>query len=164
VGHWPVVVRCKGREIHGRVCAIKKSRQATEKALQKVRRRAQKSGSKTAPETEEAAGYIFVFTTVTEKELTPTAALEMYRGRWQIELVFKRLKSILDLGHLHKTDERGAKAWIQGKLFVALLMETLLRQAESFFPWGYPLCEIPTSQPVSLARGAVHAPSGERSG
>jgi hypothetical protein len=151
VGQWPVVVRWKGREIPGRVCAIKKSRQATEKALQRVRRKSQKTGAKTAPETEEAAGYIFVFTTAHEKELTPTAALEMYRGRWQIELVFKRLKSILDLGHLHKTEEQGAKAWIHGKLFVALLIETLLRQAESFFPWGYPLCEVPMPQPVSLA-------------
>lgn len=143
-GQWPVLVLWKDRKLYGRVCAIKKSRQATEKARQKVRRKSQKNGTKTAPETEEAAGYIFVFTTVDETELTPTAVLEMYRGRWQVELVFKRLKSILDLGHLHKADEQGAKAWIHGKLFVALLIETLLRYAESFFPWGYPICEAPT--------------------
>jgi hypothetical protein len=151
VGQWPVIVPWNDRKLPGRVCAIKKSRQATEKALQHVHRKSQKNGTQTTPEAEEAAGYIFVFTTVDQKKLTASAALEMYRGRWQIELVFKRLKSILDLGHLHKTDERGAKAWIQGKLFVALLIETLLRHAESFFPWGYPLYEVPTSKPVSLA-------------
>ncbi|MBD3268050.1 transposase [bacterium] len=139
VEQWAVMLPWKDRQLHGRICAIKKSRQAMEKAQKHLRRQSQKCGTKPAPETEEAAGYIFVFTTCGEEELTPTAALEMYRGRWQIELVFKRLKSILDLGHLHKTDEDGAKAWIQGKLFVALLIETLLRQAEIFFPWGYPL-------------------------
>src|ERR1700704_2403906 len=29
------------------------------------------------------------------------------------------------------------------KLFVALLLEALLRQAESFFPWGFPLDSSP---------------------
>jgi hypothetical protein len=105
-----------------------------------------------------------VFTTVEERGLTPAAVLEMYRGRWQVELVFKRLKSVLGLGHLHKTDEQGAKAWIHGKLFVALLIETLLRQGESFFPWGYPLREATRPQPLPLARGAVHAPSGQGGG
>ncbi len=151
VGQWPVTMPWKDRNLCGRVCAIKKSRQAAEKARAQLRRKAQKDNSKTAPETEEAAGYIFVFTTIDEKEMRPAAVLEMYRGRWQIELVFKRLKSILDLGHLHKTDEQGAKAWIHGKLFVALLVETLLRHGESFFPWGYPIREAPELQPVPVA-------------
>jgi IS4 transposase len=32
----------------------------------------------------------------------------MYRGRWQVELTFKRLKSLLALGHLKKVDPQGA--------------------------------------------------------
>jgi hypothetical protein len=61
----------------------------------------------------------------------------MYRHRWQIELAFKRLKSLLHLGHLKKTDPVGAKAWLQGKLFVATLIETLIVVGERFSPWGY---------------------------
>jgi len=53
--------------------------------------------------------------------------------------VFKRLKSLMALGHLRKTDDRSARAWIHGKLFVAFVLEALLRHGESFFPWGYPL-------------------------
>ena len=63
--------------------------------------------------------------------------LELYRHRWQIELAFKRLKSLLHLGHLKKTDPEGAKAWLQGKLFVATLIETLIAVGERFSPWGY---------------------------
>lgn len=140
VGDWPVIVCGKtGLETPGRVCAIKKSREAGQKAQQAVRRAAQKHGSKTQPETLEAALYVFVFTTIARELLLPTSVLEYYRGRWQIELVFKRLKSILALGHLRKTDPDSAMAWLQGKLFVAFLLEALLQFGESFFPWGYPL-------------------------
>ena len=37
---------------------------------------------------------------------------------------FKRRKSLLALGHLKKVDPQGARAWLQGKLFVAILIET----------------------------------------
>lgn len=78
-----------------------------------------------------------VFTTLTREELSPSSTLNMYRGRWQIELVFKRLKSIMEFGHLKKTDQESAKAWLHGKLMVALLVEALLRKGEAFSPWGY---------------------------
>jgi len=156
VGDWPVRVEGEGEQVAGRVCAIKKSRQATEKARTEVIRRARKEGMKPKPETLESAGYIFVFTTVERNTLGPANVLEMYRGRWQIELVFKRLKSILGLGHLRKTDKQAALAWIHGKLFVAFLVELLLRYAESFFPWGYPLCETERTQPLFVAGRAIH--------
>jgi IS4 transposase len=66
------------------------------------------------------------------------AIMEFYRQRWQVELAFKRLKSLLQLGHLKKIDKDGAKAWLQGKLLVACLIETLILTAERFSPWGYP--------------------------
>ena len=45
--------------------------------------------------------------------------LEWYRLRWQVELVFKRFKSLAQLGHVPKYDDDSAKAWLYGKLFVA---------------------------------------------
>ena len=63
----------------------------------------------------------------------------LYRARWQIELLFKRLKSIIGLGHLPKHNEQSCMAWLTGKLFVALLVERIYHEAEFFSPWGYPL-------------------------
>jgi hypothetical protein len=140
-GDWPVALRNGETEIEGRLCAIKKSRQATERAVGLARRKSRKNGVRVMPETLEAAGYVFVFTTVDGGRLNASNILEMYRGRWQIEVVFKRLKSIMALGHLRKTDPTSAKSWIYGKLFVALLTEALLREGESFFPWGYPILD-----------------------
>ena len=65
--------------------------------------------------------------------------LEWYRVRWQVELVFKRFKSLAALGHLPKYDDDSAKAWLYGKLPVALLVEKLLRHARAISPWGYDL-------------------------
>jgi hypothetical protein len=139
IGDWAVSIRGDNRFLPGRVCAIKKSRQAAEKARKDVLRKAQKHSAQILPETLDAASYVFVFTSIPSEKLAPTHVLEFYRGRWQVELVFKRLKSLMAFGHLRKRDDQSAKAWIQGKLFVAFLLEALLRQGESFFPWGYPI-------------------------
>ena len=40
--------------------------------------------------------------------------LEWYRLRWQVELVFKRFKSLAQLGHVPKYDDDSAKAWLYG--------------------------------------------------
>jgi len=60
--------------------------------------------------------------------------LELYRVRWQIELRFKHLKSLLGLGCLPKYDEQSCRAWIQAKLLCSLLIERLMREAEFFSP------------------------------
>lgn len=140
IGDWKVWVPIESELIPGRICAIKKNKQAAEQARKKALRENGRKGAKVKPETIESAGYIFVFTTL-GNDVKPATVLEMYRGRWQVELVFKRLKSIIGLGHLKKTDVEAAKAWIHGKLLVAFLIEALIVAAESFFPWGYPINE-----------------------
>ena len=139
VGDWAVRVEGKNTEINGRVCAIKKSKVETQRAQRKVMKEGARKGHTVQPATLKAAGYIFVFTTLPKNMATPSAILEIYRGRWQVELVFKRLKSLIALGHLPKQDPRGAKAWIHGKLFAAFLIEALIHAGERFFPWGFPL-------------------------
>jgi hypothetical protein len=144
LGDWDTWMTHEGKSIPGRVCALKKNKRAAEKARRKAKRDAARKGRRIKPETLEAAAYVIVFTTL-RREFSPTTLLEMYRGRWQIELSFKRLKSIMGLGHLKKTDTEAAKAWIHGKLFVAFLIEALISEGERFSPWGYPIDkDLPT--------------------
>jgi hypothetical protein len=143
LGDWLVQLEYEKERFTGRVCAVKRSRQAAEQAIKKFLLTSKRKGQQPKASTLEAQRYVFVFTTLSPAELSAKQALELYRGRWQIELVFKRLKSILQMGHLRKIDADSALAWIEGKLFVALLLEALLRQAESFFPWGFPLDSSP---------------------
>jgi hypothetical protein len=132
---WPAVMRDEDGTVAVRVCALRKSAEQTRAAQEKLRQTAARKGRTLQPETLEAAGYVIVLTTL--PDVAPELILELYRHRWQIELAFKRLKSLLHLGHLKKTDPVGAKAWLQGKLFVASLIETLIAVGERFSPWGY---------------------------
>jgi Transposase DDE domain len=158
LGDWEVRLPAEQRLIPGRLCALKKNKGAAERARLQALRESHKKWHKVRPETLEAAEYTFVFTTLPGDAFTPAKILEMYRGRWQIEIVFKRLKSLLGLGHLNKTDVALSKAWLQGKLLVAFLIEALVAAAERFFPWGYPL-PVPQEQ-MSVERNLPHGSLG----
>ena len=120
-----------------RICAIRKSKVAIALAHKQLRRKASKQGSELQPETLIYAEYVMVLTTFPEREFPAPFVLVCYRFRWQIELVFKRFKQIAQLGHLPKQDPESAKAWLYGKLFVALLTDKVLAQARALSPWGY---------------------------
>lgn len=141
VGDWNVYFEdTEGRKTKGRLCAIRKSKEAIEKSIKAIKRRASRSGTKPKAKTLELAEYVILITTANRHKLKKEAALLLYRARWQVELAFKRLKSIMNLGHLPKQDPESCKAWLHGKLVVALLVERIYQEAESFSPWGYPLC------------------------
>jgi len=142
VGEWRV--RVAGTPVSGRVCAVRKSEQAIRRAHRRLQRHASKRQSQTKPETWEYAKYVAVFTTV--EEAVASLILEWYRVRWQVELVFKRLKGLAQLGHLPKYDEQSSRAWLYGKLFVALLTQKLIRVGRDISPWGYELAEGSTSE------------------
>ena len=148
VGRWQAFMRDEHGTVALEVCALKKSAEQTRKAQRKLLESASKKQHKVQPATLEAAGYVVVLTTL--KQVCARQILELYRHRWQIELAFKRLKSLLELGHLKKSDQEGAKAWLQGKLFVATLIETLLAVGELFSPWGYFL-SAEQKAPLSVA-------------
>jgi len=137
IGDWDVWLRKGESVIAGRVCAIKKSCAASERARRHAHRDSNRKGHTIRPQTLESAEYTFIFTTVDRGRLKAADILELYRGRWQIEMTFKRLKPIIAIGHLKKTDLEAAKAWIHGKLLVVFLIEALLAAAEESFPWGY---------------------------
>lgn len=141
VGDWDVWFNDPetGDLIKGRICSIRKSKEAMEKAIKKLHRLASKKGKKLKPETIEYAKYVTLFTTVNRHNLKAKQIMELYRGRWQIELVFKRLKSIIGLGHLPKYNPESCISWLYGKMIVALLVERLYQEAEFFSPWGYPI-------------------------
>lgn len=146
---WPVTVGQAGSRIEGRLCAIRKSEQAIERAQETIRKTALRKGKQIKPSTLEYAKYVIVFTTFPEQEFSTQEVLRWYRIRWQVELVFKRFKSLAELGHLPKYDDESAKAWLYGKLLVALLVEKLIAHAQSVSPWGYRLEESPTAQRVA---------------
>ena len=122
----------------GRLIALKRSAEATRLARRRLERNAGKKQKKVSPESWKAAQYFFIWTTLAGSFAASTV-LELYRLRRQIELAFKRMKSIMGLGHLPKKDPASARAWLHGKIFAGLLVERMVEAAGTFSPWGYRL-------------------------
>ena len=82
---------------------------------------------------------IWVLTTVPKRELPTISGLELFRFRWQIELLFKRLKSLLHLDTLPSRQGPTAKSWMLARLLAAALAQRLVQPSGPLSPWGYEL-------------------------
>jgi hypothetical protein len=136
---WLLRLKAEDKWIEGRLCVVRKSQVAIDMALKKLKREASRSQLTPQPATLEFAKYIILFTTLPSAQFSASDVLEWYRFRWQVELVFKRLKSLTAFGHLPKYDDVSTRAWLYGKLFVGLLIEKLIHSARVISPWGYGL-------------------------
>ena len=145
-GEWKVQFVYHGKVYRLRLCAVRKNRVAAERARRKVQDKAKSDGRKPSAQSLELAEYILVLTSL-PPEFTCSQVLELYRCRWQVELAFKRLKSLMGAGHVPKVDDQSARAWMQGKILTALLLERLLLEAKIFPPWGY---HLPDAEPMAL--------------
>jgi hypothetical protein len=134
---WPAWVQSGKQRLAGRVCAIRKSEAAIALAQRKIELKVNRGKGTLSPQRQEYARYVMVFTTVPDSAATADQVLEGYRLRWQIELTFKRLKSIVQFGHVPKLDDQSSRSWLLGKLFVALLSQKLARVGRAISPWGY---------------------------
>jgi len=132
-----------GGKVYGlRVCVLRKALAQAHRARQKALRKARINGHQITPQTLALSRYVIVLCSLPKSELSLIEALELYRARWQVELVFKRLKSLLAFGHLPKYDPESSRAWLQAKLLVAQLAQHILLYSRSVSPWGYPLVAL----------------------
>lgn len=134
----------RGKEVSPmelRLCAVKKSKEAAEESIKRALREMNKQQNRIDPETLELHRYVVLAASPGTKKITAKQLARLYQTRWQIEIAFKRLKSIMGLGHLPKTDIESSRAWLHGKLFVSLLVQTMVDEGRFFSPWGYPLGE-----------------------
>ncbi len=134
--------------IPARLIALRKSEAATEESRRKVLKDASKCRRKLQPQTLELAGYVLLLTSTPAEAFSPLEVLELYRCRWQIEMIFKRLKSLIALDSLPAKDPGLARTFLFAKLLAALLIEDLMSKYLAFSPWGYRL-HRPTTLPLA---------------
>jgi hypothetical protein len=128
-----------------RLVLVRKTAHATEAARKKILAEGSKKGKTPMRRTLDAAAYIFLLTSVPAADADDVSIAELYRVRWQVELNFKRWKSIFDLDRLRASDPDLARAYIYAKLIAACLSDTLARHARAFSPWGIPLAPVPVA-------------------
>ena len=72
-----------------------------------------------------AAGYLFLLTSLPEETTPAERVVALYRSRWQVELGFKRLKTLGGLGDLPASDPELARTWLLAQLIGAVLTEDI---------------------------------------
>ena len=105
-----------------------------ERQRKRVRRRASKQGHALDPRTQDAAGYILLMTSLPAWQQPAERILSLYRNRWQIELGFKRLKTLAGLDKLPACDPKLARTWLLAHLIAAVLTDEIANEIVDFSP------------------------------
>ena len=82
---------------------------------------------------------IWLLTTLPTEQANSSELMQIYRLRWQIELLFKRLKSQLHLDTLPSRQGPTARSWMLARFLAAALAQELVQPAGPLSPWGYQL-------------------------
>lgn len=131
---WPVQFRYEQEIYPLRLCGLRKSRLAAEQSRRRLLYNAQRKGKRADPLALKLSAYVLVLTSASPEVLSTKAVLDLYRGRWQIELVFKRFKSLLAGGTEPKTNDASARAWMQAKVLTALFLDRVLLEGGFLSP------------------------------
>lgn len=113
-GSWPL-----------RLVACPLPPETAEQARRRLRRKCQKQGKQPTAESLYVAGFVLLLTNLPAAHWSAAQVGQLYRLRWQVELYFKRLKSIMHLDRLRARDPQLARAYLLAKVLAALLLDRL---------------------------------------
>jgi hypothetical protein len=112
--------------IPARLILVRKPPEATEQERKHLARNASSKGRKTDPRTIKAAGFTMLVTSLAADEASTEEVLTLYRTAKQIELAFKRIKSLGGFSELRADDPRLVRTWLLAHLITVVLIETSL--------------------------------------
>ena len=127
---WTGWCQWQGQRYRVRLVAGKLDAQATRRARHRCRRKAQQAGHPVHAPTLALAGWVVLLTTLAAATWPVAEVLALYRARWQVELVFKKMKQLLRLNQLRSTQRDSVEATVRSLLVAWALHEdttTLLR-------------------------------------
>jgi len=108
------------RTLRGKLIGVRLPAREAEEARDRVRR---EFGRSVSAEQLEAAEYVMLFTTVPPSRLSPSRCVDAYRLRWQIELQWKRWKSLCHFDRLPNYRDDTIRSWLTAKVLLGLLLE-----------------------------------------
>jgi hypothetical protein len=135
---WHGWCRWAGQRYPVRLVAAKLDSTATPRARRRARRKAQKAGRTITAPTLAVAGWLLLITTLDAGTWSTADVLYVYRARWQVELVFKKMKQLLRLNQIRSKHRTSVEATVRALLIAWALQEstttwlrTLLRATAS---------------------------------
>ena len=118
-----------------RICAVKKTKEEIGIEEKRLKRLESKKQTTYSEDTKFTHQFMVVITSL-PISVSAKKVLEFYRLRWQVELVFKRYKSLLGLGNIPTKTKESSEVWLNGKMFLALLIEKYLGDIDFSPTWN----------------------------
>src|SRR5215471_2798986 len=109
---WGGWCQWRGQRYRVRLLAAKLDAQATQHARRRKRRKAQKAGRTITAPTLAVAGWLLLITTLEAAIWSAADVLYLYRVRWQVELVFKKMKQLLHLNQIRSKHRANVEATV----------------------------------------------------
>lgn len=119
-----------------RLIIQRKTPEAAEPTREALRREASRKQRRLDPSSLVAAAFMILGTSLPAEDYPADEVLAVYRLRWQIELAFKRLKSLLHMDRLPTHTERASRSWLTSHLIMALLCDDLSQDFLGSSPGG----------------------------
>jgi hypothetical protein len=119
-----------------RLIVLRKTPEAAEATRKTLRSQASRKQKTLDPKSLIAAAFLVLATSLPTEGYPAEEVLAAYRLRWQIELAFKRLKSLIHIDKLPARTDLGARSWLYPHLILALLCDDLSQDFLASFPCG----------------------------
>jgi hypothetical protein len=122
----PVYLLHEGKAISCWLHAYALSPEQAAESRRKIKATAKAKGKAASAKQLLLAGWVLVLTSIPPDVLSSESICTVYRTRWQIELVFKRMKSLLNIDRLRaKKGSKLAELYLLAKLLYTLVVEKL---------------------------------------
>ncbi len=142
--------------VSARLVAVRLPSDEAERA--RVRLRQEKGASHVTKESLEAAAYVALLTTAPRNRMSATRCFDAYRLRWQIELQFKRWKSLCGFDRLPNYRDDTIVAWVHAKVLIGILLDRMSSIRDELSP---PVQLAPIEKPPRRPRRRRIATHGE---
>ncbi len=144
LAEWSGFCRDRGQRYPVRLIASKLPPAKVAAARKRKAQKAKKAHRKLTPTTVALAGWVVLITTL-DASWPATEVLRLYQARWQIELVFKRIKQLLRLAPLRCQNREAVEATVRAILIAWALQEQVAAEVRALLPSGAREPEAPAS-------------------
>jgi len=135
VAEWQGWCRIDGKRYKLRLIASKLPADKLASVRKRKKRKAQKAGRQIRSQTLQLASWLLLITTL-EREWSVEDVLRLYRARWQVELLFKRLKQQLRVADLRCRNPEALEATVRALLVAWALQEQVVTELRAQLPSG----------------------------
>ncbi|MBI3444807.1 MAG: transposase [Magnetospirillum sp.] len=137
----PISIATSGKPLPIRPVVFARDEAGVEAEVRRVNRKAAKNQCPVNPRSQMAARYMMIVTSLDPQVYPAEMVLALDRRRWQIEIAFKRLKSLIHIDRLPAKNEGLARTWLYAHLVFTLLIDKLARHMLD--PMAYRLFDPP---------------------